>query len=163
LGQGDEMGLHYNYMLFGTNFNGTWEQYVDSFSDGIPELLDLAWYGDYKYPKSIPSTPFRKYIEHNQFDTDYYFNATPGANQRDIKASIRILIATRELQEAHALSDPKQFARAYRAQLTAVQNCLVSMGHGPVASVASEKAARHRQIAIEQVWSADGVLRDVRN
>src|SRR5262245_491470 len=28
--------LQYGYMLFFSNFNGTWEQYVDSFSAAIP-------------------------------------------------------------------------------------------------------------------------------
>ena len=30
-----------DYMLFCSNFNGTWDQYIDAFSDGIPGGLDL--------------------------------------------------------------------------------------------------------------------------
>ncbi|XDB00022.1 hypothetical protein AB1M95_09000 [Sulfitobacter sp. LCG007] len=144
--------LSYNYMLFATNFNGTWEQYVDAFSDGIPDLLNLAWYGDYNYPQSIPTSPFQRYIEHNQYDTDYYYNATPGANQRDIKASIMVYSALLELQVLHAQCDADSFAKAYRAKLRDLQNCLGSMGYAPAASVGSLAAAKERQAAVDAVW-----------
>ena len=40
LGQGKER-LKNDYVLFCSNFNGTWDQYIDAFSDGIPSGLDL--------------------------------------------------------------------------------------------------------------------------
>ena len=43
-------------MLFCSNFNGTWDQYIDAFADGIPNGLDLFWYTSSKYPASIPVT-----------------------------------------------------------------------------------------------------------
>ena len=86
LGQGGQ-DLRYDYMLFCSNFNGTWDQYIDAFSDGIPGGLDLFWYSSTKYPHSIPITTFKTYITYNQFDTNYYYNATPGAAQHDIKSA----------------------------------------------------------------------------
>ena len=47
-------------MLFISNFNGTWDQYIDSFSDGIPNGLDLFWYSSKGYPGSIPIRAPRK-------------------------------------------------------------------------------------------------------
>ena len=82
LGQGAER-LSNDYMMFCSNFNGTWDQYIDAFSDGLPNGLDLFWYSSTRYPRSIPITPFKNYIRANQVDTDYYYNATPGAAQRD--------------------------------------------------------------------------------
>src|SRR5882672_3002067 len=35
--------LKYGYMLFLSNFNGSWTQYVDSFSSSIPTGLNLLW------------------------------------------------------------------------------------------------------------------------
>jgi hypothetical protein len=70
-GQGQETCLN-DYMLFCSNFNGTWDQYIDAFSDGIPNGLDLFWYSSTKYPQSIPMSPFKNYIRHNQIDTTYY-------------------------------------------------------------------------------------------
>ncbi len=156
LGQGKETRLRYNYMIFFSNFNGTWDQYIDAFSDGIPDNLDLAWYGDYRYPQSIPLSPFKRYIEHNQFDTEYYYNATPGAAQRDIKSSIRVMVAVRKLQALHSTVTPAEFAKAYRETLVAVQNDLGSMGLAPVASTAHLHAARARQIEIDRRWKTGG-------
>ena len=82
-----------DYMLFCSNFNGTWDQYIDAFADGIPGGLDLFWYSSTKYPHSIPITPFKNYIRANQIDTNYYYNATPGSAQRDIKAALQGLCA----------------------------------------------------------------------
>src|SRR5215472_12355723 len=64
--------LDNDYVLFCSNFNGTWDQYIDAFADGIPQGLDLFWYASSKYPQSIPITPFKSYITHNQFHTGYY-------------------------------------------------------------------------------------------
>ena len=82
--------LQQDYMLFCSNFNGTWDQYIDAFSDALPGGLDLLWYSSTKYPHSIPITPVKDYIRANQVDTDYYYNATPGAAQRDVKSGLRV-------------------------------------------------------------------------
>ena len=48
---GQEREAPFNdYMLFCSNFNGTWDQYIEAFSDGIPNGLDLFWYSSTKYP-----------------------------------------------------------------------------------------------------------------
>ena len=143
LGQGKQR-LTYDYMLFCSNFNGTWDQYIDAFSDGIPAGLDLFWYTSVKYPRSIPVTAFKDYIAHNQVDTDYYYNATPGAAQRDIKSAVQVLIELRNLAACHADSTPEMFAIAFRRSFLKIQNCLGSQGIAPAASVDAENAARIR-------------------
>lgn len=150
------MDLSYDYTLFCSNFNGTWDQYIDAFSDGISYMLDLAWYHDYGYPGSIPLAPFQRYIRHNQVNTDYYYNATPGAAQRDIKASIRVWQAVRALEEIKDTLDPLSFAREYRRLFTHVQNDLGSMGPGAVPSLPTEAAHRLRQSAINTEWKGKG-------
>ncbi len=154
LGQGKQT-LQYDYMLFCSNFNGTWDQYIDAFSDGIPNGLDLFWYSSIKYPHSIPITPFKDYITHNQIDTDYYYNATPGSGQRDIKQALKVFTAVRELMAQHAAAaTPEEFAEAYRKQLVQVQNCLGQPGLAPVASKATDAADNNRQPFVERRWSS---------
>lgn len=133
-------------MLFLSNFNGTWDQYIDAFADGIPSGLDLFWYTSTKYPHSIPIAAFKDYITHNQVDTNAYYNATPGAAQRDIKRALRVRLAIQELARVHVSGDAAAFARAWREQLVArgVQNCLGSHGYAPTASVSTEKADLRR-------------------
>jgi hypothetical protein len=143
-GEGGKPRLQNDYMLFISNFNGTWDQYIDAFSDGIPAGLDLFWYASTGYPHSIPITPFKDYIRHNQIDTDYYYNATPGSAQRDIKAALRVRTALLGLAAQHKSLAPAEFAALYYRTLAGVQNDLASPGYAPVASMDSERADEHR-------------------
>ncbi|MEM6889300.1 MAG: hypothetical protein AAF636_14300 [Pseudomonadota bacterium] len=143
LGQGKQK-IKNDYMLFCSNFNGTWDQYIDAFSDGIPNGLNLFWFSATKYPLSIPITPFKTYITHNQVATDYYYNATPGAAQRDIKTSLRVYDAVLKLEAAHETQSPEEFAKTYRKALGDVQIGLGDAGFGPVASLSTERADLNR-------------------
>jgi hypothetical protein len=144
LGQGRPR-LQNDYMLFVSNFNGTWDQYIDAFSDGIPNGLDLFWYSSTKYPGSIPITPFKNYIRANQVDCDYYYNATPGAAQRDIKAALKVWAQIDQLAASHQVMTPEDFAKAYTKALVEVQNDLPSAGHAPVASNDTHNADMNRR------------------
>jgi hypothetical protein len=142
--------LDHDYMLFCSNFNGTWDQYIDAFADGIPSGLDLFWYASIKYPASIPVTPFKTYITRNQFHTGYYYNATPGSAQRDIKAALRVYaelkILAEKYREIASRSDAQDvFAPAYRKSLANIQNCLGSPGYAPVASHDTATADANRK------------------
>lgn len=143
LGQGPQ-DLQYDYVLFCSNFNGTWDQYIDAFSDGIPNGLNLFWYSAFKYPRSIPVTPFKTYITHNQIDTGYYYNATPGAAQRDVKQALRVRAELLDLAARHARETPEQFARSHAAAFARVQGALGDPGFGPVASLSTEAADINR-------------------
>jgi hypothetical protein len=151
LGQGRPR-MQDDYMLFVSNFNGTWDQYIDAFSDGIPNGLDLFWYSSTKYPHSIPVTPFKDYIRKNQVDTDYYYNATPGSAQRDIKAALRVYSALTDLADRHASLTPEQFAVEYRKTLVSIQNDLPSAGLAPVASNDTANADANRIPFIKARW-----------
>ncbi|MGA7657745.1 MAG: hypothetical protein WCA96_13330 [Methylocella sp.] len=143
LGQGKQ-NLQNDYMLFCSNFNGTWDQYIDAFSDGIPNGLDLFWFTSTRYPHSIPITPFKDYIRANQIDTDYYYNATPGAAQRDIKSALRIRRAILSLAGQHKTLTPEDFQKAYIAELCKLQNEFGYQGYAPVASNDTENADKNR-------------------
>lgn len=144
LGQGKQTMLQNDYVLFCSNFNGTWDQYIDAFSDGIPSGLDLFWYSSTKYPHSIPISGFKDYIVYNQVDTDYYYNATPGAAQIDIKAAMKVLGEMQALAAIHKTATPQQFAAAYRRSFLLLQNCLGSHGIAPTASLDTYNAERIR-------------------
>ena len=137
--------LDNDYMLFLSNFNGTWDQYIDAFADGIPSGLDLFWYTSIKYPHSIPISTFKAYIGANQIQTSYYYNATPGAAQRDIKAALRVRRELLALADVHGRGDGAAFAQAYRLALTGIANSLASPGYAPIASVATQNADAARR------------------
>ena len=156
-GQGAQ-ALQNDYMLFCSNFNGTWDQYIDAFSDGIPSGLDLLWYSSMRYPHSIPITAFKDYIRVNQIDTDYYYNATPGAAQRDIKSALRVRRAVLALAERHPSLSPAEFRKLYVAALVGVQNDLGSQGYAPVASQDTANAEKNRQDYVRDNGGATAAL-----
>lgn len=144
LGQGKQELVN-DYLLFCSNFNGTWDQYIDAFADALPAGLDLLWYTSIKYPHSVPITAFKNYIRVNQIDSNYYYNSIPGAAQPDVKAALRVRRALLALAKAHAVSTPEQFRRLYIEHLVAVQNDLGYEGYAPVASNDTENAEKNRQ------------------
>src|SRR5438128_11837543 len=82
--------LRYDYLLFFSNFNGTWNQYIDAFSAVLSRGLNLIWMWSEKYPGSVPVTPFKQYITRVQFETDFYYTAYPHAATNDVKAAHRV-------------------------------------------------------------------------
>jgi len=158
LGQGKQ-SLQNDYMLFCSNFNGTWDQYIDAFSDGIPGGLDLLWYSSTRYPHSIPISAFKDYIRENQIDTDYYYNSVPGAAQRDVKSALRVRRALLALAARRAALSPAEFRKLYVATVVEVQNDLGSQGCAPVASRDTRDAAQHREDYVRnQKDAADALL-----
>jgi hypothetical protein len=164
LGQGKQK-LRNDYMLFCSNFNGTWDQYIDAFADGIPSGLDLLWISSTKYPHSIPITPFKNYIRANQIDTDYYYNSVPGCAQRDVKAALRVRRAILALAAAHGSLTPAQFRTLYITTLIGndaahigIQNDFRYQGSAPVASNDTRNAQINRDDYVEHHPKAAGKL-----
>jgi hypothetical protein len=158
LGQGKQ-NLKNDYLLFCSNFNGTWDQYIDAFADGLPNGLDLLWYTSTKYPHSVPITPFKNYIRVNQIDTNYYYNSVPGAAQTDVKAALRVRRALLNLAKAHRGLGADDFRKLYVAELVKVQNDLGYQGFAPVASTDTRNASANRDEYLKSEPQAVNALR----
>lgn len=124
--------LEYDYMLFFSNFNGTWNQYIDAFSAVLSTGLNLIWRWSEKFPGSVPVTPFKQYIARCQFDTDHYYSAYPYATTNDVKAAHRVQAALDALAQQSATPSPEDFERAYRKFVVTVQSDLGETGKAPV-------------------------------
>jgi hypothetical protein len=124
----------YDYLLFESNFNGSWNEYVDAFHSVLSFKLNLVWMWSENYPGSIPLVPFKKYIEHNQLYNDYYYMAYPGSTVSDVKNALDVRREFQGLTEKLDYSD-EAFAEAYREFLYRVQNKIGSNGGlGPTMS-----------------------------
>ena len=124
--------LHYDYMIFFSNFNGTWNQYIDAFSAVLSTGLNAIWWWSEKFPGSVPVTPFKDYIRLVQFDTDYYYNCYPRATTNDVKAALRVQDALNDFRKTSQSLPPAEFERAYLQFLVRVQADLGSTGVAPV-------------------------------
>ena len=124
--------LQYDYLIFFSNFNGTWNQYIDAFSAVLSTGLNAIWRWSEKFPGSVPVTPFKSYINRLQFDTDYYYNAYPRATTNDVKAALRVQDALDDFARTSQTLSPTEFAQAYLEFLVRVQVDLGSTGMAPV-------------------------------
>lgn len=139
--------LKYSYMLFFSNFNGSWDQYVDSFTFAIPSGLDLFWKWNVRYTKSVPLTPFHNYIRHNQIFTSHYYSAYPMAASNDVKSAKRLKSSLIKFTHDTADLGPDEFLGAYHALLNDLQHQLGSMRPTPVISLAAGAVEKRRQHA----------------
>ena len=144
--------LRYRYMFFFSNFNGSWEQYVDSFSAAIPSGLDLLWLLNVGWPKAVPEQPFHRYVEHNQIWTDYYYSAYPMAASNDVKSAQKVKRRLCEFVVQTEHSSAEQFLAQYNRMLKELQNDLGQLASSPIVSLAAEDiAARRRNAAVQAV------------
>lgn len=138
--------LNYTYMFFFSNFNGSWEQYVDSFHMAIPDGLDLFWRKNIKYPQSVPLIPFHRYITFNQIWTNHYYNAYPIASSNDVKSAKKV---KEKLIEFMAQSDrnetPEAFQNRFNQLLFDLQADLSLMEPTPIVSLAAQAVAERRK------------------
>jgi hypothetical protein len=127
--------LNYSYIMFFSNFNGSWNQYVDSFTFAIPSGLDLFWKFNIRYPHSVPLTPFHKYIQYNQVETSHYYSAYPMASANDVKAAAKVKQALIAFDDQWANTAPEQFMVEYRALLRKLQADLGDMHPNSIVSM----------------------------
>lgn len=126
--------LHYSYMMFESNFNGSWDQYIDSFSFAIPQGLDSFWRFNVGYPKSIPLHGFYDYIRFNQVENNYFYNAYPCASSNDVKSACTLFDNLKEFTDASLDLEDDEFLAAYNKLLQDNQQFLGRMDVGPIFS-----------------------------
>lgn len=133
--------LHYDYLLFESNFNGDWEKYIDAFSQVVPGGMDNIWRWSVRYPMSVPISPFLNYIRNCQYDTDHYYSAYPGAATNDVRGALTLHAAVESLARRAAKLTPEQFAIEYARFTVQVQNCISTTGVPPQVPSASRGVA----------------------
>jgi hypothetical protein len=147
--------LRYSYMFFFSNFNGSWAQYIDSFSAAIPSGLNLLWWENVGWPESVPEQPFHRYVSHNQFYTNHYYSAYPMAASNDVKAAQRVKQRLNALIDATAGASPEAFVAQYHLALRDLQGDLGRMSPTPIVSLAhaaTEERRRADERAPPSLW-----------
>lgn len=106
--------LRHPLLLFESNYNGSFADYIDTFSESVPQHMKTFWGTSYGFPGPIPVTPFKRYISANEFHPEHYYRAYP--------QSTTMIVAALALEPAHAAFrkqaprlTPEQFLRAYDA------------------------------------------------
>lgn len=112
------------HLFFESNFNGTWNQYIDAFSYVVPMHISAIWRSSHRFPGPLPAEPFKEYIASHEYPAAHYYSAYPEAS---VTMILGALAARRDLdalrRRAKSMS-PEAFDEAYRAFLTDHQNHL---------------------------------------
>jgi hypothetical protein len=116
--------LNHTYLLFESNFNGAWEQYIDAFSEVVALRMKAIWGTSLGFPGPLPVEPFKGYIRRNEFVANHYYSAYPGATTTEIVSAARVEAALEELARTSAGLDPDSFGEAYASFLTKLQRDL---------------------------------------
>ncbi len=133
LGHGQKQeDLQYDYLLFFSNFNGTWNQYIDAFSAVLSKGLNVIWRWSEKFPGSVPVTAFKEYIARLQFDTDYYYTSYPHATANDLKSAHVVQSALESFAKKCEGVSPQQFRDEYLRFVIEVQAHLGETGEAPI-------------------------------
>jgi hypothetical protein len=116
--------LAHAYLLFCSNFTGTWDEYVEAFSSAIPAEVNILFRWSEKYPGSVPTEPLKQWSRNNQFDTEYYWNAYPDASIIDVRAALHLRDCFDSfLVESIGLTDD-EFSTAYARFISLIQQDL---------------------------------------
>jgi hypothetical protein len=117
--------LHYDYLFFETNFNGTWDEYIDAFSEVVPTRMRAIWGSSFGFPGPQPVGPFKAYIHANDLPIAHYYAAYPEATTKAILAALRVRKQVGDFNARSAdLQAPEDFNTAYLELITTLQHDL---------------------------------------
>lgn len=110
--------------MFESNYNGSFDAYIDAFARILTKGMSLFWGSSYGFPKPIPVTRFINYIHANEFITSHYYSAYPTATTTMIVSALAFEKPHEDFRQAAPSRTPEQFAAAYKQFLTEQQDNL---------------------------------------
>jgi len=113
-------------LLFESNYNGSFDQYIDGFANILTGGMTAIWGTSYGFPGPKPVANFKSYIRANEFVANHYYSAYPRATTTMIKSALLVSAELRSLSKRAATLSPPAFAVAYRALLTTSQQDVVA-------------------------------------
>lgn len=107
--------------MFESNYNGTFNQYIDSFANILTSGMNLFWGSSYGFPKPKPVARFVEYIHANEFIAQHYYSAYPTATTTMIVSALALEPAHEDFRRVAPSLTPEQFAARYKEFLTEQQ------------------------------------------
>ena len=115
--------------MFTTNYNGDWDQYIDTFAR-VPRIrmgMRFLWGTSQGFPGPIPLRTFKQYIHYHTYPETLYYSAYPASTVRNIEAALAVKAALQDFAENSAPSETLvAFKQRYLSMLRAVAPKLAS-------------------------------------
>jgi hypothetical protein len=112
------------YMLFESNFNGGFEEYIDAFADILTPAMKVLFGAAYNFPGPQPSGPFKDFIRRHDYEAEHFYSAYDDTTSTDVGRAVKVEKAFQRLCDDTAGAGAEEFARRWRAFLTEVEGCL---------------------------------------
>ncbi len=101
------------YLLFESNFNGLWQEYIEAFCHVIGLDINVLLAGCEGFPGLVPARGFKTFMEHHEFLTEHYYAAYPQASTTLIRAAAELDGDLARMRKLAAGLDDDAFARAW--------------------------------------------------
>jgi hypothetical protein len=109
-----------HHMMFESNFNGTWDQYIDAFAEVMPKRFSFFWGSSINFPGPLPTGPFRAWIDRHHFEVQYY-EAAEDATATVITSALRLERKLRRFARRSKRWDAEKFHERYQGLLSRVE------------------------------------------
>lgn len=106
-------GRKEKYLLFESNFNGTWHEYIEAFCQVVGTGIHAILAGCEGFPGLVPARGFKSFIERHEFVTDHYYSAYPDATATMIRAALELSDRVGALRNLAAKTSDARFTRAW--------------------------------------------------
>ncbi len=113
LGPSAKDGPQGPYLLFESNFNGLWEEYIEAFCQVIGTDINVLMASCEGFPGLIPARGFRSFMENHEFVAEHYYSAYPEASTTLIRAAGELAGDLAKMSTLAAKQDDSAFARAW--------------------------------------------------
>lgn len=116
--------LAHKLLMFESNYNGSFDPYIDGFAYVLGEGMSKIWGTSYGFPGPRPVTPFKRYIKANEFTADHYYSAYPTATATMITSALTVKNDIVDFNQRTTGCSHDDFRHAYRELLTKIQGQL---------------------------------------
>jgi hypothetical protein len=87
------------YLMFNSNYDGTFDSYIDDFSDKIPLGLDAIWLHCEGWPGADDAERLKAFIRSTTFEAGTFYAAYPDATVRDVQRALQAETVVRQFFE----------------------------------------------------------------
>jgi hypothetical protein len=115
---------HHAYLLFESNFNGRWDEYIDAFAYVLGRRMSMIWGGAYGFPGPRPAEPFKRYIRDHELPASHFYSAYPEATATTVQAALELDRRLDGFLEEAAAHAPWEFADRFRRFEAEVQQLI---------------------------------------
>ena len=99
----------YTYLLFESNFDIPWRQYIDAFAYVIPTDIRVTWGRGPGFPAPPPAEPLKAWIAQNSMEGGTYYCAHAEDSTRMVKSALVVRERFDELRRTAAVLGPEEF------------------------------------------------------